>query len=943
MTEEPSVFQDAAMGDNLERYTLEVSAQWGMILLSADGTIQACDPTAERILGYSADGLIGINSFNLPWQTIYPDGSPFPATEYPPRVALRTGKPCANVVLGCYRANGELVWLQINSNPLFQNDDTTAYAVVTWLRALGKVGEEKDTIEDKANSPIKEALPYYEDEELLPNCVDLFNLSPDMLCVLRLDGCYQRINSAFSKILGYSNAQISDRSLYDFIYQSDRQATIAKLTQLSPETPTTCFENRYRARDGSYKWLAWTAILLADKQSIYAIARDISDRVQLASALKTVNQKLTQQIKRRTNQLKQANDTARQQLAELEAIYATAPIGLYFIDTNLRYLRVNEHLAKVNGVPVEEHIGCTVSDVLPELAAKLEPIYHQAIASGEPILDLEISGTNIAEPGVERTWLSSFYPLKQKGRVIGINGMVQEITERKSIARALQDTEARLTRFAQSDLIGILFGDIYGKIQYANDEFLRIIGYSLPELISGQIDWTEITPSEWLPFDTRAIAEAQERGACTPYEKQYIRKDGSRVWVLVGYSLLGDAREESVAFILDISDRKRTEVALQESDARLKCFVDSNIVGVLLADLKGNLLEANDAFLHMVGYTQADVQVGNMRWREMTPPEWIDADNRSIELIRATGSCPPFEKEYIRKDGSHVPILIGVSMLPGEQEVCFCFVLDLSDRKVAELALRDSEARAHQIAAQEQAARAEAEEANRLKDEFLAVLSHELRSPLNPILGWTRLLQTRKLDEAKVLEALTTIERNAKLQAQLVEDLLDISQIVRGKLSLNATPVDLNFVITSALETVRLAAEAKSIQIQVIPNPNINLVYGDVGRLQQVVWNLLSNAVKFTPAQGQVEVRLAQIDNEAQMQVIDTGKGISPQFLPYIFEYFRQEDSSTTRKFGGLGLGLAIARQIVELHGGRIWAESVGEGQGTTFTVRLPLLKDSSL
>lgn len=941
MEQERSGFQNAAMGDREKRH-IPVAAEWGMVLQSADGKIQACDPVVERILGYSAACLIGTNSFNLPWQTIYPDGSPFPATEYPARVALQTGKPCHDVVMGCYKANGELVWLQVNSNPLFQNDEKTAYAVVTLLRALVGVGNgEKE--KDNLSSTNRDASSYQQEGgELLPKSVDLFNLSPDMQCVIGLNGCCQRINPAFSKNLGYSSTQISDRPFIDFIHQEDRPLTLAALDSVNADNPSAYFENRYLARDGTYKWLAWTAILLVDKQSIYAIARDISDRVQLATALKTVNQKLTQQIKRRTNQLRQANDAARRQLAELEAIYATAPIGLYFVDTNLRYLRVNEHLAKINGVSVQSHIGYSVREILPELAAQLEPIYQQAIASGEPILNLEISGTNIAEPNVERIWLSSFYPLKQNGQVIGINGMVQEITERKSIERALQDTEARLTRFADSDLIGILFGDIYGKIKYANDEFLRIIGYSRQELLLGQIDWTEITPSEWLPLDDRAIAEAQERGACTPYEKQYIRKDGSRVWVLIGYKLLGEAREESVAFILDISDRKRTELALQESDARLKCFVDSNIVGVLLADLKGNLLEANNAFLHMVGYSQEDVRSGNMRWREMTPPQWCDADNRAIEQIRATGSCPPFEKEYIRKDGSYVPILIGVSMLPGAQEVCFCFVLDISDRKIAELALLNSEARAHQIAAQEKAARAEAEQANRLKDEFLAVLSHELRSPLNPILGWARLLQTRKLDEAKALEALITIERNAKLQAQLIEDLLDISQIVQGKLSLNAAPVDLNFVIIAALETVHLAAEAKTIHIQVTLEPDVKLVFGDAGRLQQVVWNLLSNSVKFTPVQGQVEVLLAQIDNEAQIQVIDTGKGIDRQFLPHIFEYFRQEDGSTTRKFGGLGLGLAIARQIVELHGGRIWAESLGAGQGTTFTVRLPLLRDNN-
>ncbi|MBD2365404.1 response regulator [Anabaena minutissima FACHB-250] len=253
---------------------------------------------------------------------------------------------------------------------------------------------------------------------------------------------------------------------------------------------------------------------------------------------------------------------------------------------------------------------------------------------------------------------------------------------------------------------------------------------------------------------------------------------------------------------------------------------------------------------------------------------------------------------------------------------------------------------AHQVAAAlerscliaELQARAEAlDRSNRIKDEFLAVLSHELRTPMNPILGWSKLLQQGKLDAQKTSAAIATIERNAQLQVQLIDDLLDISRILSGKMSLSASSIDLNVVIWAALETVRLAAEAKSIQIQTIISPILGLVIGDAGRLQQVVWNLLSNAVKFTHNGGQVTIALSQTENHAQIQITDTGKGISRDFLPYVFEHFRQEDSATTRKFGGLGLGLAIVRQIVEMHGGTVTVDSPGVGRGTTFTVKIPL------
>lgn len=251
------------------------------------------------------------------------------------------------------------------------------------------------------------------------------------------------------------------------------------------------------------------------------------------------------------------------------------------------------------------------------------------------------------------------------------------------------------------------------------------------------------------------------------------------------------------------------------------------------------------------------------------------------------------------------------------------------------------EERAHLLEL-EQIARAKAETANRIKDEFLAVLSHELRTPLNAILGWSKLLQSRRLDQAKTSEALATIERNANLQVQLIEDLLDISRILQGKLTLNITKINLESTILSALETMRLAAETKLIEVSTVFEPDVGQVMGDSTRLQQVVWNLLSNALKFTPKGGKIEVRLEQADAYAQIIVSDTGKGISPEFLPFVFDYFRQADSTSTRNFGGLGLGLAIVRNIIEIHGGIVKAKSEGEGKGAIFTVSLPLLPDES-
>ncbi|MEH2243686.1 sensor histidine kinase [Nostoc sp.] len=233
----------------------------------------------------------------------------------------------------------------------------------------------------------------------------------------------------------------------------------------------------------------------------------------------------------------------------------------------------------------------------------------------------------------------------------------------------------------------------------------------------------------------------------------------------------------------------------------------------------------------------------------------------------------------------------------------------------------------------------EAQDANRIKDEFLAIVSHELRTPLNSMLGWVQLIRNRKLDEAITFNGLEIIERNAKLQSKLIEDILDISRIVQGKIRLNNRKVGLVVVINAAIQAVHPTSEIKAIQVESNLDPSVGEVIGDAERLQQVVWNLLTNAIKFTPNGGRVEVYLKQVNSNAQITVCDTGKGISADFLPYIFERFRQADSTTTRADNGLGLGLAIVRHLIEMHSGTVYAVSEGEGRGTTFTVLLPLVK----
>ena len=261
---------------------------------------------------------------------------------------------------------------------------------------------------------------------------------------------------------------------------------------------------------------------------------------------------------------------------------------------------------------------------------------------------------------------------------------------------------------------------------------------------------------------------------------------------------------------------------------------------------------------------------------------------------------------------------------------------EIAERQKAEIALRAATDDLKKLLISEQLARAEAEMANRMKDEFLATVSHELRTPLNAIIGWTHMLRIGKLDHEATERAIETIERNAKSQAQLIEDILDVSRVITGKLQLHIVRVDAASIINAAIDSIQPAADLKEIQIEVTLDPATRHISADPNRLQQVVWNLLANAIKFTPARGRVQVSLHRKGRDVQIKIADTGKGIAPAFLPFIFDRFRQADASTTRSFGGLGLGLSIVRHLVELHGGSVQAHSKGEGQGATFTITLP-------
>ncbi len=860
-------------------------------------------------------------------------------------------------------------------------------------------------------------------------------------------------NDALLEMIGYTREELVSGLIrwIDITPPEYRELDRIALAQVAEDGSCAPYEKEYIRKDGTrFPILVGAGNLqgCTDKGSFFVL--DITDRKQAQ------------------NQIRENETRIRRQLAELDLVYNTTPVGLCFVDTNLRYIRMNECLAQINGRTIADHIGRTVREAIPEIADMVEPIYRQVLATQIPVLDLEIKAETLQQPGVLRDWQVSFYPVSdESGTLLGVSSVVAEITDRNQAKRVIQQSEAIFRRLLESNIFGVAIGDFSGRIAYANDSLLKMVGYTRSEQLSGQMRWDRMTPPEYLHLDAKAAQEIRAKGVATPFKKEYIRKDGSRVPILMGGTILcpdNRAPETIVAFYIDLTEISRVEAELKNNQERLQIAQQAGKIGTFEWNVQTNSvactpelealygmpiggLDTYQTWLEMVhpddrAVTEQQVQAAiasgeelNIEFRICRPDKsvgWIacrakvfqddrglpwgmigvnvdisdrkqaeearsqinqtlealiracplaitvlDADDGTVKMwnpaaerifgwseseavgqfvpsipdskreefmanlkgIRAGNAIAGMETQRQRKDGSSIDIgLWATPVRDGEGNInCMSIVADISDRKQAEAELA-------RLLDREQAARAEAEAINRLKDEFLATLSHELRTPLNAILGWAQILRRGKYTEASLANGLEAIERQSRVQVQLVEDLLDVSRIIQGKLALKPGWFDMVKTIEVALNSVSFVADAKSVTISSEFDPAVGLMWGDTQRLQQVVSNLLTNAVKFTPAGGTVQLRLSAVTvtdspspNYVQITVSDTGKGISAEFLPYVFDRFRQADGSITRADSGLGLGLAIVRHLVELHRGTVRAESPGEGLGATFTVMLPL------
>lgn len=594
-----------------------------------------------------------------------------------------------------------------------------------------------------------------------------------------------------------------------------------------------------------------------------------------------------------------------------------------------RFLEINPVFEKMTGIAHDEALsGKTARELVPNLEDKWVEIYGRIALAGESVRFTEGSEAM-------NRWFEVYgFRVDAAAASRKVALLFNDITERKRAEEKLRESEENLRYTVELNPQVPWTAAPAGNIESFSDRWLEMTGLT-HETALGE-GWMKIQHPEDLAFTLKAWKHSVETGEPYDVEHRIRLADGSYSWVRSRAFPRLNEQGDTVRWYgttEDIHNHKKADESLRESRKMLGLAMSSSRMGAWLRDLATEEVYWSEELEALFGLP-AGTFAGNLRgFRDYVYA--ADKERIAAEVERAIAERRDYiiEFRFHHQDGT-LRWMEGrgqaIYTPDGKPVKVYGIGIDITERKQAE---RERE----ELLQREQAARREAEEASRLKDEFLATVSHELRTPLNAIMGWSQMLASGRFSPSETTRAVETIYRNAKSQAQLIEDILDVSRIVTGKIRLEPKPILLSQTVQMAVESLRPAIEAKNIRMQMQLDFEPRMVNADPDRLQQVVWNLLSNAIKFTPEKGQVTIRLEADDRQTKILVSDTGKGINPEFLPYVFERFRQADGSSTRKHGGLGLGLSIVRHIVELHGGAVSAASSGENAGATFTVSLPL------
>jgi len=634
-------------------------------------------------------------------------------------------------------------------------------------------------------------------------------------------------------------------------------------------------------------------------------------------------------------------------------------------DLNGIILSWNRAAERMFGFTAAEAVGQSIRMIIPADRQSEEDTVLAHIRAGEAVTHFET---------IRQRKDGTFIPisltvspiLDAAGRVIGASKVARDISDRTRAELALR----RLAAVVESSDDAIVSKDLNGIITSWNPAAERMFGYTASEAIGKSI--RIVIPAELQDEEDRVLSKIRAGEKIDHFETVRQRKDGTLVTISLTVSPLRDERGKIVGaskVARDVTERTRLLATsrehaantqkLGEIGAAVASTLDRERILQKVTDIATDLTRAKfGAFFYNLsdpesadGYTlytlsgaprEALANFPNPRAIAIFKPTFEGKGPVRLDDV-TTDPGYGYGAPFLGMPVGHLPVrsylavpvkgvdggVLGALIFGHSQAGMFTEQHERLAMGVASWA---------SVALENARLYAEAQAANRIKDEFLAVLSHELRTPLNAIVGYARLLRGGILPADKAARGLETLERNATWLTQIVEDVLDVSRIVSGKIRLDVQPVELPLIIDNAVATIQPAADAKGVRIQTVVDPSVGPVSGDPGRLQQVVWNLVSNAVKFTPRNGRIQARLERVNSHVEIVVSDTGIGIPPEFLPHVFERFRQAEAGTTRKTGGLGLGLAIVRHIVEMHGGTVEASSAGVGNGSTFRVRLPLM-----
>jgi len=775
----------------------------------------------------------------------------------------------------------------------------------------------------------------------------LYHGTPSMYFSVDRGGLVHSVNDFGAAQLGYSPGELVGRSVFDIFHEDDRATVAAQFAQAF-EYPgkLTQWEFRKLRKDGTLLWVReWVRIVKNDTGVLQAliVCEDVTERKQTEDALR------------------QSERLANERLAQLKSVYASAPAALAFVDCDLRYVTVNDALAAINGRSPEEHIGKTIRELVPRLAATVEPRYRRAIETGQPVLDVEVRGHAPAKPDEYRYWVSSYYPVKDDtGRVLGVNVAVRDITQRK---RSEQDalfmldvgecirlaTEADELPWAVAVALGEhLNVDRAGFAEVDTDHDCFIVqrdyhrharslsgtyGLDLfgPDIVSeARAGWSVVVNDIATDQRTAAHPENYVKLGVSAYVVAPLLSNGR--WtssLIVASQRPREWRDSEVTLVMAVAERTwlaverlRLDTALRQSEAQLRRLVaileqTTDFVGT--ADTNARATYLNRAGRKMVGISES-ADITGTTIADFHPP-WAARVVTEVAIPQAIArGLWRGETALLGGDGTEVRVsqlVLAHSNTAGKVEYLSTVARDITEHKQLEEALRD---------------------ADRRKDEFLATLAHELRNPLALIRNVIDLLRHPGASPAEVQRSHRIVEKQIDYLTRMTDDLFDVSRITQEKIELQKERLELGEILRAAIDTCRTQIDEQNHKLWLDLKDAPVYIDGDKMRLTQVFMNLLHNAAKYTPRAGSIWINQQHHDGTVVVSVRDNGAGIPAQSLPHLFDMFYQVDRSHLQAEGGLGLGLTLVRRLVEMHGGSVDAKSDGINRGSEFIVRLPVL-----